>query len=107
MSEAYNFIVSPHAITQFQQRIVLTDDDKARRFIQAGVLQSSNRKLIPAKGDYPETLRIRTRRPFPFEFRAFCVFDGVRGGWVVKTIVRGDSKVTRKQRRAVAPFVSW
>jgi hypothetical protein len=106
MTELFNFFVSPHAISQFQQRIALTDEDKARRYIQAGVLQSSNRKLIPAKDRFPETLRIRTRRPFPFEFRAFCVFDAARGGWVVATIVRGDSKVTRKQRRGLAPFVS-
>lgn len=99
MTEPFNFFVSPHAVSQFQQRIALTNQDMARRVIQAGILQASNRKLIPAKDKHPETLRIRTRRPFPFEFRAFCVFDQQRGGWVVTTIVRGDSKVTRKQRR--------
>jgi hypothetical protein len=54
-----------------------------------------NFKLLPDGN----TLRIRTRRPFPFEFRAFCVFDHARRNWVVTTIVRGDSSVTRKQRR--------
>ena len=99
MPELLNLFVSPHAIMQFRQRIAATDEDRARRFIQAGVLQAENRRTIPAKGEYPKTLRIRTRRPFPFEFRAFCVFDAARGGWVVTTIVRGDSKVTRKRRR--------
>lgn len=48
------------------------------------------------------TWRIRTRRPFPFEFRAFCVFDQARGHYVVTTIVRGDSKVARQQKRRAA-----
>lgn len=99
MPEILNLFVSPHAISQFQQRIALTDEDKARRFILAGVLQAANRKWIPARGEYPKTLRIRTRRPFPFEFRAFCVLDERHGHYVVKTVVRGDSNVTRKQKR--------
>ncbi|MGH9837076.1 MAG: hypothetical protein ACRD9Y_28950, partial [Blastocatellia bacterium] len=42
------------------------------------------------------------RRPFPFEFRAFCVFDEERGHFVVTTIVRGDSNVKRKHKRKAA-----
>jgi hypothetical protein len=99
MPELFNFFVSPHAVSQFQNRIASMDEVKARRFIQAGVLQSTNRKLLPANGEHPETLRIRTRRPFPFEFRAFCVFDEERGHFVVKTIVRGDSCVKRQHKR--------
>jgi hypothetical protein len=54
---------------------------------------------LPADAKHPETLRVRTRRPFPFEFRAFCVFDEARGHFVVTTIVRGDGSVRRKHRR--------
>lgn len=99
MADLLNLFVSHHAITQFRQRIAATDEDKARRFIQAGVLQAANRKTIPAKDGHPETWRIRTKRPFPFEFRAFCVFDSEKQSWVVKTIVRGDSCVKRQHKR--------
>jgi len=99
MPEILNLFVSPHAVSQFQNRIASMDEVKARRFIQAGVLQATNRKLLPANAEHPETLRIRTRRPFPFEFRAFCVFDEERGHFVVKTIVRGDSCVKRQHKR--------
>jgi hypothetical protein len=44
-------------------------------------------------------LRVRTRRPFPFEFRAYCVFDHERGHFVVTTIVRGGSRATRQHQR--------
>lgn len=90
-----NLVVTSHALEKFQQRIAPIEETKARHVILAGIRQASNTKLLPDGN----TLRIRTRRPFPFEFRAFCVFDAERGGWVVTTIVRGDSKVTRKQRR--------
>jgi len=103
MSELLNLLVSDHAISQFQNRIAAIEDVKARRFIQAGILQAANQKLIPAKGEYPETLRVRTRRPFPFEFRAYCVFDPDKLAYVVTTIVKGDSNVTRKQKRKVNP----
>jgi hypothetical protein len=99
MTELFNLFVSPHAISQFQQRIAPVEEGKARRFILAGILQATNRKLLPANAEYPETLRIRTRRPFPFEFRAFCVFDEDRGHFVVKTIVRGDSCVKRQHKQ--------
>lgn len=99
MSALLNLFVSDHAISQFQNRIAAVEEVKARRFIQAGILQAANRKLIPAKGQYPETLRVRTRRPFPFEFRAYCVFDPDKLAYVVTTIVRGEGNVTRKQKR--------
>jgi hypothetical protein len=99
MTELFNLFVSPHAITQFQERIAPMEEAKARLFILAGILQATNRKLLPANAEHPETWRIRTRRPFPFEFRAFCVFDAERGHFVVSTIVRGDGSVRRKHRR--------
>lgn len=98
MTELFNLFVSPHAISQFQQRIAPMEENKARLFILAGVLQATNRKLLPADANHPETLRVRTRRPFPFEFRAYCVFDESRGHFVVTTIVRGDGSVRRKHR---------
>lgn len=99
MTELFNLFVSPHAITQFQERIAPMEESKARLFILAGVLQATNRKLLPANAEHPETWRIRTHRPFPFEFRAFCVFDAGLGHFVVKTIVRGDSCVKRQHKR--------
>jgi hypothetical protein len=99
MTELFNLSVSPHAISQFQQRIAPMEENKAQLFILAGILQATNRKLLPAKAGHPETLRVRTRRPFPFEFRAYCVFDEARGHFVVTTIVRGDSSIRRKHRR--------
>lgn len=99
MSELLKLFVSNHAIIQFQQRIASVDEDKTRRFITAGILQATNRKLIPANAEHPETWRIRTKHPFPFEFRALCVFDAERDCHVVKTIVRGDSCVTRQHKR--------
>lgn len=95
MSEILNLFVSPHAISQFQQRIAPVEEVKARRVILAGILQAANVRLLPDGN----TLRVRTRRPFPFEFRAYCVFDQERGHFVVTTVVRGDSCVTRKRRR--------
>jgi len=102
MSEILNLFVSPHAIGQFQQRIAPLEVVKARRFILAGILQATNVRLLPDGN----TLRVRTRRPFPFEFRAFCVFDRRRGHYVVATIVRGDSRATRKQRQALTGAVA-
>ena len=95
MPELTELYISAHAVEQFQARIAPMDEARARFFIGAGIRQATNRKLLPDGN----TLRIRTRRPFPFEFRAFCVFDEARQGWVVATILRGDNKVTRKQKR--------
>ncbi|HYE71913.1 MAG TPA: hypothetical protein VEF04_01225 [Blastocatellia bacterium] len=99
MPELINLFVSPHAISQFQDRIASMEEVKARRFISAGILQATNRKLLEANDKHPKTLRVRTKHPFPFEFRAFCVFDEGRGHYVVTTIVRGDSNQTRKRKR--------
>lgn len=101
MPELNGLMISRHAVGQFQQRIAPMEEARARSFIGAGICDAVNLKRLPDGN----TLRIRTRRPFPFEFRAFCVYDETRGGWVVTTIVRGDSKVTRKRRRGGAPFV--
>lgn len=99
MPEITELFISPHAIERFQQLIAPMNEMQARFFIGAGIQQALNRKLIPASADHPETWRVRTKRPFPFEFRAFCVFDPEKQCWVVTTIVRGDSCVTRQRRR--------
>lgn len=88
--------VSAHAIQQFQQRIALLGKAKALEFILAGIRLSENVR-VQSDG---RSLRVRSRRPFPFEFRAYCVFDEERKRFVVTTIVRGDSKVTRKRKKA-------
>ncbi|MBO0797224.1 MAG: hypothetical protein J2P31_00220 [Blastocatellia bacterium] len=106
MTELFNLSVSPHAISQFQERIAPMEESKARLFIMAGIIRSTNRKLLPAKNGYPETIRVRTRRPFPFEFRAYCIFDEARGHFVVTTIVRGDCSVRRKQHRRALQYSS-
>jgi hypothetical protein len=95
MKEIPDLFVTPHAIEQFRQRISPLTDAKARWYIHEGIRLSRNRKLLPDGN----TLRIRTRRPFPFEFRAICVFDRERGHWVVTTILHGDSSITRKRKR--------
>ncbi|MFN0120856.1 MAG: hypothetical protein ACKV2V_10170 [Blastocatellia bacterium] len=95
MSETFPLLfVSAHAIAQFRQRIADLGDDKARDFILSGVRQATNVFPLPDGN----TMRVRTRRPFPFEFRAYCVYDAEKQAWVVATIVRGDSHVTRKQK---------
>jgi hypothetical protein len=98
MFDVSGLCISTHAVEQFQQRIAPMNEARARAFIGAGITQAVNLKLLPDGN----TLRIRTRRPFPFEFRAFCVFDEQKQAWVVVTIVRGNSKVTRKQKRKLA-----
>ncbi len=91
--------VSAHAIEQFQQRIAPLDDAKALGMILSGIRLSENVRVQPDG----KSLRIRTRRPFPFEFRAYCVFDEERRHFVVTTIVRGSSKVTRKRKKPGTP----
>lgn len=93
--------VSDHAVKQFRERIAAVGEERARFFIREGIRRSTNIKLLPDGG----TLRVRTRRPFPFEFRAICVLDESRGGWVVATILRGDGSITRKRRRRAADAV--
>jgi len=90
--------VSAHAIAQFQDRIAPLSEQKAREMILAGIAWATNVRELPDG----KTLRVRTRSPFPFEFRAFCVFDEERGHFVVTTIVKGDSKVARKRKRKAA-----
>jgi len=89
-----DLFVTPHAIEQFQQRIAPMDEARARQIILSGIRQATNVQALPSGA-----LRVRTQRPFPFEFRAFCVFDADRGHAVVTTIVRGDSNITRKHKR--------
>jgi hypothetical protein len=90
-----NLFVTPHAVEQFQKRIAPLDAVSAHQVILDGISQATNVHVLPDG----TTLRVRTRRPFPFEFRAFCVFDVEQGHMVVTTIVRGDSNVTRKYKR--------
>lgn len=100
MKESNDLFVTPHAVTQFQRCIAAMDDGAAQQMILDGILRSRNVRVLPDGA----TVRVRTRRPFPFEFRAFCVFDQERGHFVVTTIVRGDSNVRRKRkRRQTAP----
>lgn len=87
--------VTPHAVEQFQKRIAPMDAGKARQMILDGIRQSTDVRVLPDGA----TLRVRTRRPFPFEFRAYCTFDVERGHLVVTTVVRGDSNITRKHKR--------
>lgn len=90
--------VSTHAIEQFQQRIAPLNDAKAMEFILAGIRLSENIRVQPDGC----SLRVRTKRPFAFEFRAYCVYDEQRGHFVVTTIVRGDSAITRKRKASVS-----
>lgn len=89
-----DLFVTPHAVEQFRQRIAPMDASRAQQMILDGISQATNVRVLPDGA----TLRVRTRRPFPFEFRAFCIFDVERGHPVVTTIVRGDSNVTRKHK---------
>jgi hypothetical protein len=93
-----NLFISTHAVEQFQKRIAPMSAARARQMILAGVSQATDVRVLPDGA----TLRVRTRRPFPFEFRAYCTFDEERGHPVVTTIVRGDSNVTRKHKRQAA-----
>lgn len=96
MSEIFPLlIISAHAIEQFQNRIAPLSDEKAQAFIREGIGQAMNIKTQPDGTSF----RVRTRRPFPFEFRAYCVFDPDKLAYVVTTIVKGDSNVTRKQKQ--------
>lgn len=92
--KADDFFITQHAIEQFQKRIARLGDERAREVIRAGVSQAANVRVLPDG----ETLRVRTVKPFPYEFRAYCVFDHERGHRVVTTIVWGDSRATRKRR---------
>jgi hypothetical protein len=92
-----DLFVTSHAVEQFQKRIASMDEDKVREMILGGIRQATNVRMLPDG----MTLRVRTQRPFPFEFRAYCTFDVERGHLVVTTVVRGDSNITRKHKRRV------
>lgn len=100
MQISFPIQVSAHSIQQFQHRIAPMNADRVRDCILAGIRQAENIKM---QGD-GASFRVRTRRPFPFEFRAYCVFDPDKLAYVVTTIVRGDSNVTRKQKRKEEPL---
>lgn len=87
--------ISPHALAQFQRRIAPMSRAAVAQVIREGIQSATNVRQLPDG----LTWRVRTRRPFPFEFRAFVVLDLERGHYVVTTIVRGDGSVRRKHRR--------
>jgi hypothetical protein len=87
--------ISPHAVAQFQRRIAPMSRAAAARLIREGIQSATNVRRLPDG----LTWRVKTRRPFPFEFRAFVVYDLERGHFVVTTIVRGDGSVRRKHHR--------
>lgn len=87
-------VVSFHAVEQFRKRIALLPEEAARKVILEGVKTTDNVKLLPDGG----TLRVRTRNPFPFEFRAILVYDEGFEAPVVTTVLRGDSWKVRKRR---------
>ncbi len=89
-----NFVVSFHAVEQFQARISNLPETVVREIIEDGVKTTDKVKLLPDGG----TLRARTRRPFPFEFRAILVFDEEIECPVVTTVLNGDSWKVRKRR---------
>jgi hypothetical protein len=98
MADFTDLFVTPHAVEQFQQRITPMEVAKARQVILEGIRQATNIRVLPDSF----TWRVRTRRPFPFEFRAYVVFDEGRGHFVVTTIVRGDSRAVRDSKRKAA-----
>ncbi len=90
-------VVSWHAVEQFQARISNLPEKLVREIIENGVKTTDKVKLLPDGG----TLRIRTRRPFPFEFRALLVYDEGHEMPVVTTVLKGESWKLRKQRNRV------
>ena len=90
-----DFFISPHAVAQFQQRIAPLRHATAAQVIREGIELATNVRQLPDG----LTWRVRTQRPFPFEFRAFVVFDLERDHFVVTTTTRGDGSVARKKRR--------
>jgi hypothetical protein len=93
--EREKIVISWHAVEQFQARISLLPEKVVREIIEKGVKTTDKVKLLPDGG----TLRIRTRRPFPFEFRALLVYDEEFECPVVTTVLKGDSWKVRKQRK--------
>lgn len=89
-----NVLVSYHAIEKFQKRIASLPVEVAHKIILEGVKTTDKVKLLPDGG----TLRVRTRRPFPYEFRAILVYDEDYECPVVTTVLRGDSWKVRKRR---------
>jgi hypothetical protein len=65
MPEIPDLFISPHAVEQFRLRIAPMNEARARFFIGEGIRNATSVKLLPDEN----TWRIRTRRPFPFEFR--------------------------------------
>lgn len=87
--------VSEHAVEQFQCRIAALPDHVVRQIILGGITTARSVKVLPDGA----TVRVRTRRPFPYEFRAIVIYDRDGQSSVVATVLRGDSQKVRKQRR--------
>ncbi len=91
--EREKFIVSFHAVEQFQRRIAKLPTTVVAEIIEEGVRTAQKVRLLPDGG----TLRVRTSSPFPFEFRAILVYDEGFECPVVTTILRGASSKTRRK----------
>lgn len=82
--------VTAHAVDQFQKRIAPLKRAAACTVILEGIGLAVNiRQLSDGM-----TWRVRTRFPFPFEFRAFVVFNQERQRHAVTTIVQGGGSVS-------------
>ncbi|MBA3356162.1 MAG: hypothetical protein H0U18_09560 [Pyrinomonadaceae bacterium] len=70
--------VSDHAVSQFQARIAQLTDMSARRVIRDGIQSAENILAFPDGN----TLRVRTRRPFPSTFaRIACSTTSAGTSW--------------------------
>lgn len=90
-----NLRISDHAVEQFQCRIAALPDHVVRQIILDGITTARSVKVLPEGA----TVRVRTRRPLPYEFRAIVIYDREGQDSVVATVLRGDSQKVRKLRR--------
>jgi len=67
--------ITPHAVTQFQRRICTAERRAGVADDYGGRQPGHQRSRLPDG----ETLRVRNMPPFPYEFRAYCVYDHGRG----------------------------
>ncbi len=95
--------VSFHAVEQFCARIARLPEASVPDVISEGVRTAESVCILPDG----RSMRVRTRRPFPFEFRAILVYDKELDCPVVTTILRGDSWKLRKQRLRGEMQSSW
>ena len=90
-----DLFVTPHAVAQFQKRIAPMDAAKARQMILDGIRQSTDVRVLPDGA----TLRVRARRPFPFEWS----LEGPGGAGVSTcTLGRGVARAPLRLRSGQA-----